>query len=279
MYDVLCYGALCADHRIWLPHYPQPGQGIRVSREDLAAGGNALNEARALALWGNKVVLMGDHLGNDPGGNVIWDAVQALPVERAHLVRDPVAQTPRCHILITPDAQRTILAVRDDAAPCTFPSATLLNNCRLVSLTRYGPQTDRVAQMARQAERLLIVGDATRPDDAWARYADVIISSAELLHQSGASTDITLRMTELHAIRSATVIVTDGPRPVHAIWRTNGELHTVSVTPPPVETVNTTGAGDMFRAAVAHGLLRDWPWKQILNFACTKAAAYVKREM
>ena len=251
---------------------------MRVSREDLAAGGNALHEARALALWGNKVVLMGDHLGDDPGGNVIWDTIHALPIERAYLVRDPVVQTPRCYVLITPDAQRTILAVRDDTTPHTPPSTTLLNNCRLVSLTRYGPQTDRVAQMARQAGRLLVVGDATRPDDAWARYADVIVSSGELLRQSDASTDITLRMTELHAIRSATVIVTDGPRPVRAIWRTNGELYTVSVTPPSVETVNTTGAGDVFRAAVVHGLLRDWPWEQILSFACAEAATYVKRE-
>lgn len=279
MYDVLCYGALCADHRIWLPRYPQPGEGLRAVRDQLTAGGNALLEALALAAWGNRVVLMGDHLGADAEGALLWSALSATAIERDYLVHDPTARTPRCHILITPDGQRTIVALRTDNPPFTPPPADLLAQCRLVSLTRYGPHTDRVAQLVRAAGARLVIGDATRPDDPWTAHADVIVTSAALLNLHTPASAIETQMSALHHQRGAAVVVTDGPRPVRALWRETGELRTWSCAPPPLAPADTTGAGDRFRAALVHGLLRDWPWPRLLDFACIETAAYLQRAL
>ncbi|MBC8078011.1 MAG: carbohydrate kinase family protein, partial [Chloroflexales bacterium] len=56
-YDVLCYGALCADTLIRLPRFPTPGEGVRALGEAMVPGGNAMNEARCLATWGERVAL------------------------------------------------------------------------------------------------------------------------------------------------------------------------------------------------------------------------------
>jgi sugar/nucleoside kinase (ribokinase family) len=47
-----------------------------------------------------------------------------------------------------------------------------------------------------------------------------------------------------------------------------------------VKAVDTTGAGDVFRAAFIHGLLNGWPPRRMLRFAnaaagvsCTRAGA------
>jgi sugar/nucleoside kinase (ribokinase family) len=100
----------------------------------------------------------------------------------------------------------------------------------------------------------------------------VIVTSAELLAQAS-ERDIAAHMAALHAVRGAAVIVTDGPRSVRALWLADGTLHTASVIPPLVSPGDTTGAGDLFRAAVVLGLVRGWPWPQTLEHAVAAASA------
>ncbi|MCU0491551.1 MAG: carbohydrate kinase family protein [Chloroflexaceae bacterium] len=275
MYDVLCYGAICADHRIWLPHHPRPGEGLRVQREDYVPGGNAFLEARSLADWNHHVVLMGDHLGDDDGGRMLQRAIGQTKIDGRYLVRNADARTPVCRILLTPDAERTILAFRDSATPATLPPADLLARCRIVSVTRYGPRTAEVASLARQANRLTVVGDATRPDDPWAAHADVIVTSASLLDNHQPGVERAAQLLALHQRRGATVLVTDGPRAIRALWQEAGERQSLSITPPAITAHNPIGAGDVFRAGVVHGLLAGWFWPQIVEHACTVATAHV----
>src|SRR4051812_25454454 len=120
MYDILCYGALCADNLIRLPHFPQPGAGVRAISDMLVPGGNALNEARCLALWGRRVALLGDALGDDPEGDLLLATVADTPeIDGRYLRRASGSRTPLCRIMITPDGQRTILAIRSPDHPAT----------------------------------------------------------------------------------------------------------------------------------------------------------------
>lgn len=277
MYDVLCYGALCADLRLRLPRVPRPGEGVHVSEARWLPGGNALNEARALAGWGARVALLGDTLGHDQAGELLAAELARLGLGE-HILRDPAAQTPICHIMVTPDGQRTILALRGPVPPLRPPPPELLAGCRLVSVARFGPHTADVAALAAAAGRPVLAGDAVRPDEPLAAHADAIVTSADLLAAQGTGEPLAAQMAALHGLRGAAVVVTDGAGPVRAIWREDSELREARVVPPAVSPGDTTGAGDVFRAGVAWGLSQGWPWPRILEFACAEAARQISAE-
>ena len=139
MYDVLCYGALCADTLIRVPRFPAPGEGVRALSEATVPGGNAMNEARCLARWGERVALMGD-----PG------------LDASFIQHSPGWPTPRCRIIVTPDGQRTVVAVRGEQHPFTPPTRQLLERCRVVSVSFFGAGTLTAAHAAREAGCLLV---------------------------------------------------------------------------------------------------------------------------
>ncbi len=275
MPEMLCFGTICADLRMRLPRLPRPGEGMHVSEAVWSAGGNALIEARALAAWGVRVALMGDALGLDEPGELVAAELRRLGLD-AQVRRDPAAHTVVCHILLTPDGERTILALRPPNPPPALPSSELLRACRVVSVTRYGPRTVEVAALARAAGATLVAGDATRPDDALAKFADVLVTSAALLAAHTPGVALGAQMAALHAVRGAAVVVTDGPRPVRAIWAEGGATHAATLTPPAVTPHDTTGAGDIFRAGVALGLLRGWGWPATLERACAEASRAIQ---
>lgn len=272
MDDVFCYGAICADLCLYLPRFPQPGDGVHVPDSHWRAGGNALNEARALVGWGARVALAGDDLGADPAGDLVAAELGGLGLA-GRVRRDAAARTPICHILITPDGQRTILALRDPRPPMALPAIDDLAAARVVSLARYGPPgIPAVAELARRAGRPLVVGDVTTPDDPLASHADVIVTSAETLARRRPGRALEAQLADLHAVRGAAVVVSDGPRPARVLWGEADGPQIADYQPPIVATRDTTGAGDVFRAGVAWGLLQRWPWPQILAFASEQAS-------
>ena len=74
------------------------------------------------------------------------------------------------------------------------------------------------------------------------------------------------RMQSRYACRlSAATLGEDGV----LAWDGKQLLHSAAYRVP---VVNTTGAGDIFRAGFIYGLLRDWPLERQLDFACAAAA-------
>ncbi|MGQ9481695.1 carbohydrate kinase family protein [Chloroflexus sp.] len=264
MSAVLCYGSLCADLRIWLPHWPQHGSGVHAVHTRWLAGGNALNEARALVSWGVRPLLYGDRLGYDAGGDLVVAELTALGL-MTHVERSANIATPICHILITPDGERTIIALRQQTA-ASPPSAEVLATCRIVSVSRYGLYTTEVATTARQLNRLVVVGDVSDPADPMAQAADVIVTSVD---RSGA--DPFQQAVALQQVRGAPVFVTDGPRPARVLVA--GSWY--EATPSSTESSDLTGAGDVFRAGVVYGIWKGWTWQEILAFATHAATTFV----
>ena len=272
-YDILCYGAICADQRISLPRFPRPGDGMRILSERWTAGGNALNEALALARWGRRVALLGDRVGNDAPGEIVWAGLSASTVDYTYLRRDPAWPTVVCRILITPDGERTILVVRDDRRPFDLPTPELISACQLVSLSRYGPGGAlALAQLARAAGCSLLLSDLSAPADPLAALADTICVSAAALRRQTNGGPIEPLITALQGLRGAAVLVTDGPNVARAFWVADGVAQSAAVTPPAISVRDTVGAGDTFRAAVAHGILAQQPWPVILEQAVAAAS-------
>jgi sugar/nucleoside kinase (ribokinase family) len=273
MHTVICHGAICADLRLYLPRHPRPGDGVRVRAATWCSGGNALIEARALINEGIPVLLTGDMLGPDDAGDLVAAELARLNLA-AGVARAADAVTPVCHVLITPDGERSILAIRKEPPRALLPTAAQIAASRIVSVTRYGPFTADVAAQAHAAGRSVVVGDALDPAEPLTAHADVIVTSARLLGHAGRSLDA--QIAALHARNQATVVVSDGPRPARIVWHADGQTHSASVQPPQVVTHDTTGAGDTFRAGVVAGMMRGQPWPAILEHACALASAAIR---
>jgi sugar/nucleoside kinase (ribokinase family) len=271
MYDVLCYGALCADTLIRVPRFPAPGEGVRALSEATVPGGNAMNEARCLARWGERVALMGDHLGDDPEGALLTEASMGDPgLDASFIQHSPGWPTPRCRIIVTPDGQRTVVAVRGEQHPFTPPTRQLLERCRVVSVSFFGAGTLTAAHAAREAGCLLVAGDALLPGDQRAPLADVIVGSAATLRAALPGADLREQMRRLQGPRGAAIIVSDAGSPACALvgdeW--------LEVAPPAIVPLDSNGAGDCFRAAIARGLARGWEWPRTLAWAVAAGAAW-----
>ncbi len=264
MSDILCYGSICADLYIWLPRWPQPGDGLHALQSRWVAGGNALNEARALVSLGAQPLLYGDRLGYDPAGDLIAAELTTLGL-MTHIERSADVATPVCHILITPDGERTIIALRQQTAAAP-PQSDQLLTAQIVSVSRYGLHTADVAWSARRLNRFVVAGDVAEPTDPLAQAADVIITSADLL-----GADPLHQATMLQQVRGAPIFLTAGAQPARVL--VSGKWH--DVTPVSAVVTNTTGAGDVFRAGVVYGVWQGWDWETILNFATRVATEFV----
>ncbi len=264
MSDILCYGSICADLYIWLPYWPQPGHGLHALNSCWMAGGNALNEARALIRLGVQPLLYGDLLGYDPAGDLIATELTTLGL-MTHIERRADVATPVCHILITPDGERTIIALRQQTAAAPPPPAQLAMT-QIVSVSRYGLHTTDVVLLARRLNRFVVVGDVADPTHPLAQAADVIVTSADLL-----GADPLHQATMLQQVRGAPIFLTAGAQAARVL--VSGKWH--AVTPVSTVVTNTTGAGDVFRAGVVYGIWQGWDWEAILAFATRVATEFV----
>lgn len=257
MKTILCYGAICADYELTLPQLPQAGRGVHVQAAQWRAGGNALNEALALCSWGLQPRLFGDIIGTDAAGELLLTALRAADLA-ADVSCSADAVTPVCHVLITPDGERTILAFRQGTR-AQLPTDADLAAADIVSVARYGLQTTDVILRARALQRTVVVGDVHDLQDAAAQAADVLICSAAEL-----GPDVAARMTALHGLRGATVLVSDGPRPLRVL---TADGRRFELTPPQRDWRNTTGAGDRLRGAIVRGMALGMDWPQTMTAA------------
>jgi sugar/nucleoside kinase (ribokinase family) len=170
MKTILCYGAICADYELTVPRLPTAGTGVHVTAARWLAGGNALNEALALRSWGMRPQLWGDVLGTEAAGATVLAALQAADLTAAVQVAAD-AVTPICHVLVTPDGERTILALRAGTR-ALVPDDAALAAAEIVSVARYGLQTLEVITRARALNRLVVVGDVRTADDPAAQAAN-----------------------------------------------------------------------------------------------------------
>lgn len=105
-FDVVCIGMAIMDS-IVRGFDPEPisSAGFRAESGSLNVGGDAVNEAVALAKLGMRTSLLCS-LGNDPAGNVILDALAAGKVDTSAVLRSDVNPTPITTIFVSSDGNR-----------------------------------------------------------------------------------------------------------------------------------------------------------------------------
>jgi sugar/nucleoside kinase (ribokinase family) len=273
---VFCYGEIGVDNIVRLPHLPTPERAAFPTEESYHIGGAAANSAVWLAAWGVPTALAGNALGRDEYGRQLLGWLGQHPALDLSLLEALAGiATPFCRILVTPDAERTILVYWYPQTPKTELTAKMLNGARYVALDLYGGEERlRAAHTARAAGALTVINDVVTLDHPALPLTSIATNSAAYIRETLPGAGIEEHARALQAASEGIVITTDGPHPVVVV---DADGAVFRVQPPRAEPVDTTGAGDAFRAGVIYGLLQGWALERSVRWAAAAGALKVAR--
>lgn len=249
------------------------------------AGGSAANTVMGVADFGGRAAYAGKVGGDEWGEFFLRDMRQAGVIIDVHAAR---SSTGTCVILITDDAQRTMLT-------CLGASATLgpddiderhVRQAQYVYIEGYlfsGEPTRSAALRAIELAELhgvkvaFTVSDpfliAQHRDEFWRLIRGPVDLLFCNLQEAQALTGETDPVACAHAVHrhAENVALTMGPR--GSILMHAGEA--IPIEGVRVDAVDTTGAGDMYAAGVLYGITSGYTWRQAGRLASYAAARIV----
>lgn len=239
---------------------PAPGASLRLEEAGLAAGGNGVNTAVALARLGIRVALAAP-MGDDPLGAILRQAVSAAGVDDSNLVTIKEARTSVSMVLIDSSGERRLLHYRGANALFTAQhlnwdlarGARVFHYASAFALPSFdgGPLTETLAR-ARELGCLTSMNPCWDSSGRWLpliepalKHVDYFYPNQEEGHQLTAETEPQAIAGRLHQAGVKTVIVKLGPAGCYV----DGPEGAFTSPGFPVRALDTTGAGDCFAAA------------------------------
>jgi sugar/nucleoside kinase (ribokinase family) len=263
---VLVFGTVCLDRLRRVPKLPAPGGYVEIEAELSLLGGEAANSANALKSWGDEVVLAGNPVGDSVEADLLSRllADRGLSDETAPLTSS--LPTPVCEIFVTPDGDRTMFGrgftSMDEhvdlgrvpwRAGSWFTADPNFSKTSRDAVRKANIEGMKLYLMDFiQADDPIMPGSFWQSSTDWAGHRNNMQRNVQWLKSFIGRTD-------------SFAILSDGPNGFVAGSRDDP----VRVYPPfpAPEVVDTTGAGDIFRAGMLHGLQAGWPIPDCLRFA------------
>ncbi len=277
-YDVLCYGTISVENVTRLSNLPTPRRDATAVNEYDLLGGEALTVGVPLATWGLRVAVVGNFLGVDRKADFILGSLtRHMRLDTRYIIQHPNLDTPFTRVFVDPYGERSRIAYWYDQTPKDELLPSMMARARLLSIDAYGKsERDRAAQVARSLGRPVISADAISSQYPLASLSSVIVISSAFLQSSFPGVYDYDHALELQAQGAGVVIITDGPKAVLVV-RADGSPF--GVEPYEVRRVDTSGAGDLFKAGLIYGWLQEnWPLEQKVKFACAAAGLGCERD-
>lgn len=263
---ILSYGEIDLDIYLALDRLPSLERAGDVRDEFDNVGGAAANSAMWLANWGIDSRLAGHDLGDDRAGHFTREAFAALPSLDARFVAvRPGYRTPRCQCLVTPDGERSFIVHWLDEMRMSAPSAEMFAGVRWLNLDMSGPLPLRLlaAQMAAERGIPALVNDIYRADHPLLPYIDALVMSVAVARNKHQAPDPLALARAIRAQAGCHVIVTDSSAAIHLLPKEGGEA---IIQPPNVRAIDTTGAGDVFKAGLLYGFAIGEPLMEAVRW-------------
>jgi sugar/nucleoside kinase (ribokinase family) len=274
-FDVLCYGTISADNLIYVPFLPTPKRDSQVQQEIRLLGGEAVTVAQVLSDWGLRVAIMGNAIGDDYWGQFIREQLAGHSgIDTRYVEQRTDVRTPICRILVTPDGERSILGYWFDDAPKMILTEEVMSKARLLSVDVYGKgERDEAARVARRLGRPVVTADAIWPGYSLAALSDIIVISRDFLYRYFPGVYIYDHALDLQEAGAGAIIITHSQNPVLVVDR-QGRTWTVETFA--AKPVDTTSAGDVFKAGVIYGYLQGWSLPEATRFACAASSLHIR---
>lgn len=282
-WDVLGVGCNSVDRVYRLPASPKPDSPtakLRISSHATMCGGQMATAMAACAGLGLKTAYFGC-VGYDHDGRMIRSELEQRGVNVSHVL---TRECPNRFAVITVDetsGERIVLWDRDERLNLRardFDSA-LIASARILHVDDEDQEAAIAAATVARSAGVPCASDIDRITD---RTKDLIaavsipIFAQHVLPAMTGEADIERGLRAMRKWNDGMLCVTLGPS--GAMLLKDDE---VVIEPAfAVKAVDTTGAGDVFRAAFIYGLLNEYPLRKMVRFAnaaaavsCTRAGA------
>lgn len=278
---VVVVGSANLDVVVPVPRHPTRGETVLGGDHRMMPGGKGANQAVAAARLDADVIFVG-RLGDDAAGDTLGRSLADAGVDIT-LVRR-VDRTPSGLALITVDPSGDNAIVVSPGANHALTPAALTGDAEgaianaSVLLLQLEIPTETVLAAATMAQGIVVLDPAPAPDELppeLLEAVDVLVpNETELAVLAGlaeppASPEAAATAARTLGVR--TVVVTLGARGALIVDGADVQI----VTAPEVAAVDTTGAGDAFRAALAVALLGGDELADAVRFATRVGAATV----
>ncbi len=270
--DLVGLGLNATDTLISVSQFPTPDSKTTVRSLTVQPGGQVATAVIACQRWGIRTRYIGK-LGGDSAGAVHQKAFAEAGVE-THITTVPNCSSAQSHILVDDRGERTVLWHRDERlaiAPAELKRAWIVNARALLVDGCDTAAATQAAKWAREAQVPVIADlDAVYPNlEPLLESVDYLIVSRDFPGRISGKADLRESLVWLQGrFRSRLAAATLGTDGVLA-WDGNQFYYSAAYR---VDVVDTTGAGDIFRAGFIYGLLQNWPLQRSVDFACAAAA-------
>jgi sugar/nucleoside kinase (ribokinase family) len=279
-WDVLGVGANSVDYVYRLPASPRadsPTAKMRISSHSLQCGGQMATALSACAAMGLRVAYLGA-IGNDDNGRRIREELLRRGVDLSHSVVRNGSNQFAVISVEEKTGERIVLWDRDDALVLTADevSAEVVASARLLHVDDVDQEAAiRAATLARAAgvPATSDIDRVTDRTDTLVAAVSVPIFAEHVPPAITGEADPERALRKLRKQHAGRLCITLGPRGAVML---DGDvfIHEPAI---PIRAVDTTGAGDVFRAAFIHAMLRGEPPREMLRFANAAAAVSCMR--
>ncbi len=270
--DLVGVGLNATDTLISLAEYPVRGSKLEYSNASIMPGGQVATTVVACQTWGLRTRYVGK-LGDDHAACLHREAFDRVGVE-ARLITVSGGVSPQSLILVDAGGERTVLCRRDESMalkPEELKREWIVN-ARVLHVDGHETAAATLAASWAHDAGIPVVADLdeTYPgvDDLIVNIDYLIVSkdfSCKLMQDNNLESALRRMQARYNCRLSAATLGEDGVM----AWDGKRFYRSAAYRVP---VVDTTGAGDIFRAGFIYGLMQEWPLDRQLDFSCAAAA-------
>lgn len=274
---IVVLGSINLDLVFTPTHLPAPGETVLCDRLTSFPGGKGANQAVAAARAGAKVRMIGC-VGNDSFATPPLDAFAAAGIDCSGIRRGELP-TGCASIMVAPDGENQIVvasgANREVLAAQLAEAPPGRGDILLLQMEIDPAENWKAVDIARAGGARVVLNNAPAgpvPADVLSRLDLLLVNEVEIMQvakeQGLATGEPAAAARGLAKLFDLDLVVTLGGE--GAIWVSADGL--ARSPAPPVDVVDTVGAGDAFAGALAAALDRGLERPEALAFACAAGA-------
>lgn len=268
---------ICVGHSAWdrvseIDAFPSQPTKVPARAYRESGGGMAANAAAAVARLGGHAAFWGP-VGDDALANAMRDELTARGVDTQGMHRVEGAQSSTSSIIVDVRGERLIVNYRGSALDCDaawLPLGMLSGAGALLADVRWPVGAGR----ALHAARTCAVPTVLDGDRAERATLEALVPASDYVIFSESGLRVWSPAERADALRAA--VETSGGVAAVTVgangswWLIEGAL--LHYPAPPIDAVDTTGAGDVFHGAFALAIAEGQPLDDAIRFATAAAA-------